>query len=227
MEVIVMKFVVYYRLVMNKKGLVRQTLTTQKKKVDRQLASEKHSPNVIGEFTEMENSPMIDRPALDMALKLAAKQKATLLIPNLDRLITNRVFVQQLCESSVQFKCLDFLEIDREMLRVRLQFAEFERAKISERTKEALGVLITSGVKLGTPKPRLGGKARGKQMVVNADAFSKKLLPIVAAILKKKQDATYREIASALESRGAETFRGGDSWSASQARNLLLRLGVR
>ena len=212
---------------MNKRGLVKQTLTTQRKKVERQLAAERQPTNVIGEFTELEDSPMLDRPALDAALKLATKQKAVLLIPNLDRLITNRIFVQQLTESNVQFKCLDFLEIDREMLRVRLQFAEYERAKISQRTKEALDVLITSGVKLGTPNPIEGGKARGKQMSVNADEFSAKMLPIVTVILKKKQDATYREIASALESRGAETFRGNDSWNASQVRNLLIRLGVR
>lgn len=222
-----MKFVIYNRLVMNKQGLVRQTLTAQKKKVDRQLASERQPTTVVGEFTEIETSPMLDRPALDAAIKLAVRQKAILLIPNIDRLITNRVFIEQLCESTVQFKCLDMLEIDRDMLRVRLQFAEFERAKISERTKEALEVLISSGIKLGTPKPLVGGKARGKQMVVNAEAFSKKMLPIVTAILRKKQDATYREVAAALESRGAETFRGNDSWNASQVRNLLIRLGVR
>lgn len=222
-----MKFVVYYRLVMTKKGLVKQNLTTQKKKVDRQIAAEKHSPEVVGEFTEIETGPMIDRPALDAALKLAAKQNAVLLIPNLDRLITNRIFVQQLTESNVEFKCLDFLEIDRDMLKVRLQFAEYERAKISERTQEALQVLIKEGVKLGTPNPIVGGKARGTQMSVNAEDFSKKMRPVIADILKKKQDATLREMALALESRGAETFRGNSSWNASQVRNLLIRLGVR
>jgi DNA invertase Pin-like site-specific DNA recombinase len=212
---------------MNKKGLVRQDLTTQKKKVERQLVVERQPANVVGEFTEIETGPMIDRPALDMALKLAAKQKAVLLIPNLDRLITNRVFVQQLCESTVQFKCLDMLEIDRDMLKVRLQFAEYERAKISERTKEALKALQDSGIDLGPKDHKPGGKARGVQMSVNAAEFSKKMLPIITAILKKKRDATYREIAVALESRGAETFRGNDSWNASQVRNLLIRLGVR
>ena len=113
------------------------------------------------------------------------------------------------------------------MLKVRLQFAEFERAKISERTKEALEVLISKGIKLGSPTPLLGGKARGTQMAVNAEEFSAKMKPIISQILKKKQDATYREIALALESRGAETFRGNDSWNASQVRNLLIRLGVR
>tara|TARA_R110000868_G_scaffold120336_3_gene319418 strand:+ start:97 stop:765 length:669 start_codon:yes stop_codon:yes gene_type:complete len=222
-----MKFVTYYRLVLSKRGTVKQNLTTQKKKVDRQLAAERQPALVVGEFTEIETGPMIDRPALDAAIKLAEKQKAVLLIPNLDRLITNRVFVQQLTESKVQFKCLDFLEIDRDMLRVRLQFAEFERAKISERTKEALDVLISNGVKLGSPKPVVGGKARGTQMSVNAEDFSKKMKPIISEILKKKQDATLREIAVSLESRGAETFRGNDSWNASQVRNLLIRLGVR
>lgn len=222
-----MKFIVYYRLVMSKKGLVRQDLTTQKKKVDRQINAEKHSPQVVGEFTEIETGPMIDRPALDAALKLAERQKACLLIPNIDRLITNRVFVQQLCDSNVQFKCLDMLEIDRDMLRIRLQFAEYERAKISERTKEALEMLVESGVKLGSKQPVKGGDARGIQMALNAEEFSKKLKPIITDILKKKQDATLREIAIALESRGAETFRGNESWNASQVRNLLIRLGVR
>jgi len=222
-----MKFVIYYRLVLNKRGLVKQNLTTQKKKVDRQLACERQPANVVGEFTEIETGPMIDRPALDAALKLATKMKATLLIPNLDRLITNRVFVQQLTQSNVPFKCLDFLEIDRDMLLVRLQFADYERAKISTRTREALTVLASSGVKLGTPKPAEGGKARGVQMSVNAEEFCAKMKPIITQILKKKQDATLREIALSLESRGAETFRGNDSWNASQVRNLLIRLGVR
>jgi len=222
-----MKFVIYYRLVLNKRGLVKQNLTTQKKKVDRQIACERQPAHVVGEFTEIETGPMIDRPALDAAIKLAAKQKAVLLIPNMDRLVTNRIFVQQLTESSVAFKCLDFLEIDRDMLKVRLQFAEFERAKISERTKEALVVLKDSGIKLGTPTPIFGGKARGVQMAINAEEFSKKMKPIITQILRKKQDATYREIALSLESRGAETFRGNDRWNARQVRNLLIRLGVR
>ena len=222
-----MKFVIYYRLVLNKRGLVKQNLTTQKKKVDRQIASERQPATMIGEFTEIETGPMIDRPALDAAIKLAEKQKAVLLIPNLDRLITNRVFVQQLTDSKVQFKCLDFLEIDRDMLKVRLQFAEFERAKISERTQEALKVLISKGIKLGSPTPLVGGKARGTQMAINAEEFSAKMKPIITQILRKKQDATYREIALALESREAETFRGNSSWNASQVRNLLIRLGVR
>mgnify|MGYP003654151606 CR=1 FL=1 len=222
-----MKFVIYYRLVLNKRGVVRQDLTTQKKKVERQIASEKYSPQVVGEFTEIETGPMIERPALELALKLAKKLKATLLIPNLDRLITNRVFVEQLTESRVPFKCLDFLEIDRDMLKVRLQFAEFERAKISERTRQALGVLISKGIKLGSPAPLVGGQARGGQMTVNAEEFSEKMKPIISQILKKKQDATLREIAVSLENRGVETFRGNDSWNASQVRNLLIRLGVR
>jgi DNA invertase Pin-like site-specific DNA recombinase len=222
-----MKFVIYYRLVLNKRGLVKQDLTTQKKKVDRQIGVEKYLPQIVGEFTEIETGPMLDRPALDAALKLAKKLKATLLIPNMDRLITNRIFVQTLTESNIPFKCLDFLEIDRDMLKVRLQFAEYERAKISTRTKEALTVLASSGVKLGTPKPDVGGKARGVQMSVNAEEFSKLMKPIIADILKKKRDATYRELALALESRGAETFRGNSSWNASQVRNLLIRLGVR
>jgi DNA invertase Pin-like site-specific DNA recombinase len=222
-----MKFVIYYRLVLNKRGLVKQNLTTQKKKVDRQIASERQPATMIGEFTEIETGPMIDRPALDAAIKLAEKQKACLLIPNLDRLITNRVFVKQLTDSKVQFKCLDFLEIDRAMLLVRLQFADYERAKISERTQEALKVLISKGIKLGSPSPLVGGKARGTQMAINAEEFSAKMKPIITQILKKKQDATYREIALALESREAETFRGNSSWNASQVRNLLIRLGVR
>lgn len=226
-----MKFIIYYRLVLNKRGLVKQNLTTQKKKVDRQLASERQPAIEVGSFTEIETGPMIDRPALDAAIKLAEKQKAVLLIPNLDRLITNRVFVQQLTDSKVQFKCLDFLEIDRAMLLVRLQFADYERAKISERTREALSVLAinlaTKGLKLGSPTPLVGGKARGTQMAINAEEFSAKMKPIITQILRKKQDATYREIALSLESREAETFRGNTSWNASQVRNLLIRLGVR
>ena len=222
-----MKFVIYYRLVLNKRGLVKQNLTTQKKKVDRQLACERQPANEVGSFTEIETGPMIDRPALDAALKLAKKLKATLLIPNLDRLITNRVFVQMLTESNVPFKCLDFLEIDRDMLLVRLQFADYERAKISERTQEALKSLISKGIKLGSPTPLVGGKARGTQMAINAEEFSAKMKPIISLILKKKQDATLREIAISLESREAETFRGNTSWNASQVRNLLIRLGVR
>ena len=64
-------------------------------------------------------------------------------------------------------------------------------------------------------------------MTLNAQEFSNKLRPVVVDILKKKQDATLREVALALESRGAETFRGNDGWNASQVRNLLIRLGVR
>jgi DNA invertase Pin-like site-specific DNA recombinase len=220
-----MKFVSYYRLIANKTGLTRQNLTAQEKKVNRYLETAR-APRVVGAMTEFETGPMFDRPALEMCIQLAEKEKATLLIPNCDRLMVSSRFVERLAQTKINFVILDYPEVDREMLKVRVQFAEFERSKISERTKEALEVLQQAGIKLGTPKPHAGGIARGLEMTTNADAFSKKLRPFVRDILKKKSNATLREIAQALEIRGVTTPRGNPSWNASQVRNLFIRLGI-
>ena len=89
-------------------------------------------------------------------MQACRKYKATLLIAKLDRLSRNVAFIASLLDSNIKFVCCDMPEADKTFLQMLAVFAEWEREKISERTKAALAAkavaLAGEGKKLGGPK---------------------------------------------------------------------------
>ncbi|WP_286269214.1 recombinase family protein [Thalassotalea hakodatensis] len=85
----------------------------------------------------------------------------TLIVNKLDRLGRNNVdlqlTVEQLVNTGIRVICLDLPTQDlssaegKLMLQLFASFAEFERNRISDRTKEALNKKKADGVKLGRP----------------------------------------------------------------------------
>ena len=68
---------------------------------------------VLDEFVEIESGAKSDRVQLAQALKLAKRQKATLVIAKLDRLSRNASFLLSLRDSGVEFVCTDMPEANR------------------------------------------------------------------------------------------------------------------
>jgi DNA invertase Pin-like site-specific DNA recombinase len=217
------KFVAYYRVSTGKQERSGLGLDAQRERVTNFLNG--GSWSLIGEFTEVESGRMNDRPALEQAVKLCKREKATLVVATLDRLTRDLAFGAMLLnDTKVKFVCADFPEASREMLQMRMVFAEWEARKIGERTKAALQELKKKGKKLGSPTPEIGSAVGIAKLQAKADKYAERVGPVVREIIAKTGARTLRDIAEVLQVRGIETPRGSCVWHASQVSNLLKRI---
>jgi DNA invertase Pin-like site-specific DNA recombinase len=109
--------------------------------------------------------------------------------------------------------------------------AQAEREAISKRTKEALSVARSRGVRLGNPngaaalrRAGRGGVALRAAVARNADRHARDLVSVVEDI-RAGGATSLRAIATELNARGMLTRRGG-RWHVSTVTNLLARLGM-
>jgi len=107
--------------------------------------------------------------------------------------------------------------------------AQAEREAISRRTREALAVARSRGVKLGNPngaaalrRAGKGGASLREAVGRNADAHARDLAPVIEDI-RARGATSLRAIAAELNARGMLTRRGG-RWHVSTVTNLLERL---
>ena len=92
----------------------------------------------------------------------AGSPGATLVIAKLDRLSRNAAFLLTLRDSGVRFAAVDLPEANDLTVGIMALVAQAEREAISKRTREALAVTRSRGVRLGNPTAprRSGGLAR-------------------------------------------------------------------
>ena len=114
---------------------------------------------LIARFTEVESGRNPDRPELGKALHLAKVTGATLVIAKLDRLSRNAAFLLTLTDSGVRFAAVDLPEANDLTVGIMALVAQQDREAISKRTKEALAVARSRGVRLGNPD--MGPKRSG------------------------------------------------------------------
>lgn len=217
------KFVAYYRVSTKEQGASGLGLDAQREAVVRFLNG--GSWELIGEFTEVESGTrrkLTKRPQLAAALKMAAKQGATLLVAKLDRLARDVQFIAELLNGKVPFICCDMPDADRTFLQMMAVFAEHEARRISERTTDALAALKKRGVKLGSPNPQAGAAVAVPILKEEADAFAAQVMPHIRE-LQAAGYTTLREIAEGLQRRGIKTRSGNDTWYASQVANIIKR----
>ena len=215
------KFVAYYRKF--EKSKTQNSLGTQRTRVAKFL--EENKATVIAEYTDKEERTLKARPALEAAIDVCKKKKAKLLIATMDKLNRDMIFSKVLLDDKkVDFVCVELPIASREMLKMRMVFAEFEAKRISERTTEALAKLKRAGVKLGSGTPMIGSEAGNVVNAAKADAFALKAAPLVRQIIKKSRASTLRDIAAAFAKDGLKTPRGNDTWSPTQVKNLLNRI---
>ena len=173
------------------------------------------------------------RPAgAEQALHLAKVTGATLVIAKLDRLSRNAAFLLTLRDSGVRFSAVDLPEANDLTVGIMALVAQQEREAISRRTKEALAVARSRGVRLGNPNgiEALGRAGKGTAplraaIARNADRHAQDLAPVIEDI-RAGGATSLRAIAAELNGRGMLTRRGG-RWHVSTVMNLLDRLGLR
>lgn len=211
--------VAYYRVSTDKQGRSGLGLEAQQKAVQDYAAI--YGRGIVATFTEIESGGNSDRVELALALAEAKRIKGTLVIAKLDRLARDVHFITGLMKSGVDFVAADMPGADKTMLQIFAVMGEWERDRISDRTKAALAAAKARGVKLGNPawaetidKARAANSDRARAWAVN-------ILPTIRSIQTQgNPHPSLREIAAELNRRGIRTARGGQWYAATVQRVL-------
>lgn len=208
--------VAYYRVSTDKQGRSGLGLEAQQKAVQDYAAI--YGRSIVADFTEIESGANADREQLARALDEAKRIKGTLVIAKLDRLARDVHFVSGLMKSGVDFVAADMPSADKTMIQIFAVMGEWERDKISERTRAALAAAKARGVKLGNPAwAETIDKARAAKCD-RARAWAENILPTIRSIQVQGQLRSLREIAAELNRRGIRTARGGKWYAATVQR---------
>ncbi len=164
------------------------------------------------------------RPQLAAALATGRQRKCPVIVAKLDRLSRDVAFIAGLMAQRVPFIVAELgVDADPFMLHIYAALAEKERRLISERTRSALAARKGAGRK--TRQPHQRGRSAGQRSAF-VDRRSRRIRGKRHADhrrhLRSAGVTDLRGLASALNSRGVRTARGG-RWHVSNVRNLLLR----
>jgi len=215
-------YITYIRVSTQDQGRSGLGLEAQTRDIDTYLQNFSGQPYaVIKEFVEVLSGSDDSRPELFKAVNLARKEKAILLVAKLDRLSRKVSYIATLMDDkTVQFRVANLPQADNFQLHIYAALAEQERSFISQRTKAALAVAKSNGVKLGGLRANtaLLNQMRSQKALSFARSIKKLLTPMV------KQKMSLGAIAGALNEAGQTTVRG-NQWTSTQVSRVLERLG--
>ena len=201
-------FVTYCRVSTNHQGRDGLGMASQIETVRRYVQG--HGGQTVGEFLEVESGGKTDagRPQLAEALSLAKKSKSVLVVAKLDRLSRNAEFLLRLQNAGVDFVCCDCPNVDRFTVGILALVAQRERELISERTKSALLIAKSRGVKLGNPRYHSALAKAVEARKTKADNRNAELRTIIQEMMAVAGTTKLREIAHGLNLRGIKTNQG-------------------
>lgn len=189
----------------------------------------------VGEVREVQSGKkgMAGRPGLIAALDRCRREKAVLILGKIDRLARDVKFFLDVLDGAngpkVDIRFADMPDVcpstpEGRMLLINMaNFAEFEGARISARTKSALAVAKKRGRVLGAKgienlRPNIVARQGA------ADAFAEGLRDVVNGF--KSGGASQRDLVIKLNALGIRTARG-KVWSLVQVQRLLTRLNTK
>ncbi|EME70459.1 site-specific recombinase [Paramagnetospirillum caucaseum] len=213
------KFISYFRVSTEKQGKSGLGLEAQRQAVMGFLNGGEWE--LLAEYVEIESGKRNDRPQLTLALKAARKAGAVLIVAKLDRLARNVAFVSNLMEAGVDFVAVDNPHANRLTLHILAAVAEDEARRTSERTRAALAACKARGKTLGGRRTEGQYEASAATRIAAADLLAANVRPIISDI-QRAGIVGYGALATALNSRGIKTARGG-SWHAESVRRVMLR----
>jgi DNA invertase Pin-like site-specific DNA recombinase len=207
----------------------------------RKLAEE-YQCDIAKVFTEHESGANIKRVELDRAIRHARRLRAYLVVAKLDRLSRDQQFLMKLVDGNVPIIFGDMPGLDcttsegRLHLQVLSSFAEFERNRIRDRTREALRILKSQGKTLGKPEnlthegrkrgARKSAEGRREQAIADQSDIAEIAVPMRAAGASLGQIAAYLNAERFPTRDGSEfdpkTGKGG--WQPVQVKRILDRL---
>lgn len=226
------RYVAYCRVSTQRQGRSGLGIAAQRQRIREFVGT---AGEIVAWHEEHESGGKADRPQLEAALTACELTGATLIVATLDRLSRDVMFLETVkrrcAEGGFEFKCADMPDANSFMLGVMAQMAQYERERISERTKAALAAAKRRGVRLGCPlgaqpfegKREVGAMRAGESHRARADEWAEKRKPVIAELVAA--GLSNNAIARELTGRGITTRRGG-SWSATAVQRLRDRLGL-
>lgn len=217
-----MKYVIYFRVSTDKQGQSGLGLEAQQQQVKTYLQS-KPDAVVIAEYVEVDSGKKVNRIELNKAVADAKKNKAVLLVAKLDRVARNvKLFLDLLDQVRIEFTDLPALSngtSDSRLVLTQLAaFAEWEAAKISERTKAALSAKKARGEPMGVMGKENIKATNGKRKE-QANDFAKQiagmLIPLAATMSQRK-------LVDYLNQHGVKSPTGKE-WRLNSLQNVLNR----
>ncbi len=216
-----MNYIGYYRVSTKEQGVSGLGLASQQESVRRYISSV--NGNLIEEFTDVASGKADNRENLNNAIIACQKYKAVLVVKKLDRLSRGGFKIAvRLDELGI-----DYIESDspndNELLKnLKLAIAKDERQKISERTKAALAIRKSQGVKLGNLKNLTDeGRLKGSEaMRLKKELNENNRRARAHAMTLRKDGMTLQQIAHELNTHGFQTSRGKE-FSPTQVSRLL------
>lgn len=217
-----MNYVIYYRVSTDKQGQSGLGLEAQQKQVQDYL-SKQNDAVVLGEYVEIDSGKKVDRVKLNEAVAHAKKAKAVLLVAKLDRVARNvKLFLELLDQVRIEFTDLPSLgngTSDSRLVLTQLSaIAEWEAAKISERTKAALAAKKARGEPMGIMGKENIKATLGKRKE-QADDFAKQL---AAMLLPLAATMSQRKLVDYLNQHGVKSPTGKE-WRLNSLQNVLKR----
>lgn len=161
-------YIAYYRA-----STEDQTLTIEGQ---RDICNKFAAGLILTEFVEHESGSNDDRPQLQKAIEECQIKNAVLIVARLDRLSRRMIFIAKLLESNINFIACDMPDASHFTLHIFAALAQHERELISVRTKKALEILKSKGVRLGNPQNfsaearKKGGEANKFKSIHNPQA---------------------------------------------------------
>jgi DNA invertase Pin-like site-specific DNA recombinase len=228
----VKKFIGYTRVSTKSQGESGLGLEAQNRDIAAHV--EREGGQLLKTYREVESGKNNDRPELQKALMHTKRSGATLVVAKLDRLSRNVLFLAQLRDSKVPFVCCDMPNATNLTIGIYAELAQWERERISERTKQGLQSVKEKGRLLGSDRPghwdgmckdrpdisreqrRLEGARKGlaegiKTRRANAKKMHAELCPVVIGY--REEGLTLEEIADRLNKDSIFTARGKE-WNA-------------
>ena len=217
-----MKYVIYYRVSTDKQGRSGLGLEAQQKQVNDYLQS-KPDAVVIAEYVEIDSGKKVNRIELNKAVVDAKKNKAVLLVAKLDRVARNvKLFLELLDQVKIEFTDLPALSngtSDSRLVLTQLAaFAEWEAAKISERTKAALAAKKARGEPMGIMGKENIKATNGKRKE-QANDFAKQL---AGMLIPLAETMSQRRLVDYLNQHGVKSPTGKE-WRLNSLQNVLNR----
>lgn len=206
------KYIAYYRLSKMDENESTLGLESQRETVHRYIKN--NGNRIVAEFTEIESGKNDKRPELIKAIQMAKQHDATLIISKLDRLSRNLTFISTLMDNRVRFVCCDMPDANEFTIHIFASLAQWERKRISERTKEALDQkrLREPNWKPGPPHLTMTAdvRAKGQEAIYRKARDSEPIRKAFHFIsLLRLQGVPWKEVSERLNTEGYKTIRGG------------------
>ncbi len=214
-------------------------ISAQKEAVAKFIGDE--PSEILGEFTEVETGTRKRRRVeIYMAIELAKKEGATLLVAKLDRLARDVEFTSALYNTGVDFICCDNPTANKLTIQLLSVIAEHEAEAISARIKSALAVKkerirrgivtnkdgsemkpVNGAYRLGNPNGFGENQKLGVQRIKELAASNKANIQAMDIICSaRKQRLTLQQIADKLNAL-QYTTRNGKQFTPTQVSRLL------